>query len=239
MDDVRDTQLDVFNIPLNNLAKQIVKLGAASPATLAVLTTWDGRMTPDSQGALLANEIRNCLANSIAEDNKPAPAPVIRERVLDKAIKEQSALWLPKKYLSYRDFMWGCDASVRASLADPKRFGPDPVNWVWGKVWQARFQHPLAAAPLIGSQFVIPAIPISGSGQTPNVGSNVSMRFIASPGNWDMTRHVIPLGESGDPKSPFFKDEFQAWLDGTPQIFPFSRSAVEKTATNVTILSPK
>jgi acyl-homoserine lactone acylase PvdQ len=65
------------------------------------------------------------------------------------------------------------------------------------------------------------------------------MRFIASPGNWDMTRHVIPLGESGDPKSLFFKDEFQAWLDGTPQIFPFSRSAVEKTATNVTILSPK
>ena len=239
MDDVRDTELDVFNIPLDNLAKQIVKLGGASTETLAVLKSWDGRMTPDSQAALLTNEIRNCMANSIADENKPAPASAIRERVLDKAIRDQSSLWLPKRYSSYRDFMWGCDASVRTALADPKRFGPDPSNWVWGKVWQARFPHPLAAAPLIGGQFVVPAIPIRGSGQTPNVGSSVSMRLIASPGNWDATRHVIPLGESGDPKSPHFKDQFDLWLNGTPAVFPFSKAGVEKAAVNVTVLLPK
>jgi hypothetical protein len=88
MDDVRDTQLDVFNIPLDNLAKQIVKLGGASAETLSVLRSWDGRMTPDSQGALLSNEIRNCMSNAIAEENKPVPAGIIRERVLDKAVKE-------------------------------------------------------------------------------------------------------------------------------------------------------
>lgn len=239
MDDVRDTQLDVFNIPLDNLAKQIVRLNAASAETLDVLKGWDGRMTPDSRGALLANEIRNCMANTIADENKPAPVAAVRERILDKAVRDQSPLWLPKKYSSYRDFMWGCDASVRASLSDPKRFGPDPANWVWGKVWQARFPHPLAAAPLIGGQFIVPIIPISGSGQTPNVGSAVSMRFIASPGNWDATRHVIPLGESGDPKSPHFKDQFELWLNGTPAVFPFSKAEVEKAATNVTVLSPK
>jgi hypothetical protein len=54
--------------------------------------------------------------------------------------------------------------------------------------------------PFIGAQFATPNVPISGSNFTPNVGSNVSMRLIASPGNWDATRHVIPLGESGDPK---------------------------------------
>jgi penicillin amidase len=239
MDDVRDTQYDVFNIPLDNLAKAILKLGAASPETLNVLGAWDGGMTPDSQGALLTNEIRGCLASTIADENKPASVAAIRERILDKAIKEQSPLWLPKKYSSYKDFMSACDASVRASLADPKRYGPDPGNWTWGKFWQARFSHPLAAAPLIGGQFVISAIPISGSGQTPNVGSAVSMRFISSPGNWDSTRHVIPLGESGDPRSPFYKDQFTAWQNGTPAIFPFSKAAVEKAATNVSVLSPK
>ena len=237
MDDVRDTQYDVFNIPLDNLAKQIVQLGAASPETLAVLKTWDGRMTPDSQGALLSNEIRNCMANTIADENKPASAAAIRERILDRAIREQSALWLPKKYLSYKGFMSACDTSVRASVA--KQFGPDPANWFWGRVWQARFPHPLAIAPLIGGQFVIPAIPIAGSGQTPNVGSSVSMRFIASPGNWDATRHVIPLGQSGDPKSPYWKDQFDLWLNGTPATFPFSKASVEKAAAKVTILSPK
>src|SRR6185436_19274371 len=101
MDDVRDTQYDVYNIPLDNLAKQIVKLGAASAETLDVLKGWDGKMTPDSRGAVLANEIRGCLASAIAEENRPAAASAIRERVLDKALKEQSPLWLPKKYTSY------------------------------------------------------------------------------------------------------------------------------------------
>ena len=239
MDDIRDTQLDVFNIPLDNLARQVVKLGAASSETINVLKTWDGRMTPESQGALLTNEIRGCLANTIADENKPATAAAIRERVLDEAIKEQSKLWLPKKYASYKDFITACDSSVRQSFADPKRFGPDPANWTWGKVWTARFQHPLVVAPLIGGQFAVPSVPLSGSGQTPNVGSSVSMRLIASPGNWDATRHVIPLGESGDPKSPYWMDQFPAWRDGTPQIFPFSKAAID-TATKSTItLSPK
>lgn len=239
MDDVRDTQLDVFNIPLDNIAKQIVKLSAASSETLNILKTWDGRMTPDSQGALLANEIRGCLANTIADENKPATSAAIRERILDRAIKDQSVLWLPKKYATYKEFLVACDASVRGSLADPKRFGPDPANWTWGKVWQARFPHPLAAAPLIGGQFVVPSVPISGSGQTPNVGSSVSMRLIASPGNWDATRHVIPLGESGDPRSVHFKDQFDLWLKGTPANFPFSKDAVEKATPDVVVLSPK
>jgi len=65
------------------------------------------------------------------------------------------------------------------------------------------------------------------------------MRLIASPGNWDATRHVIPLGESGDPKSPHNKDQFDAWKDGTPAIFPFSKTAVEKAAPVTLVLSPK
>jgi len=238
MDDVRDTQLDVFNIPLNSLAKEIVKIGGASPETLNVLESWDGRMTPESSGALLTNEIRGCLANAIADDNKPAPAYAIRERILDKAIREHSKLWLPKRFVNYLDFLKSCDANVRQSLSDPNRLGPDPSKWVWGRVFQARFFHPLSAAPLIGGQFTIPPIGISGSGQTPNVGSSVSMRLIASPVNWDATRHVIPLGESGDPASPHFKDQFSAWMNGEPQIFPFSSSAVEKAAVSTVVMSP-
>jgi len=196
-------------------------------------------MTPDSQGALLANEIRNCLSNAIADENKPAPAAIIRERVLDKAIKDQSRLWLPKKYSSYKDFMLACDVTVRQSLGSPQRFGPDPANWTWGKVFVTRFTHPLSIAPLIGGQFIIPQIPIAGSGQTPNVGSAVSMRFIASPGNWDATRHVIPLGESGDPKSEHWKDQFEAWQTGSPQIFPFTRQAIENATKSTVTYGPK
>jgi penicillin G amidase len=236
MNDVRDIQMDSFNIPLSNLAREIVKTEAASTETLAVLRGWDGRMTPDSRGALLTNEIRNCVANKVAEDNKPLAQYIVRERLLFRIVTEKSARWLPKNFADYNALLKTCDAESRASLA--KRFGADEAKWVWGNVFQARFSHPLAVAPLIGAQFTIPPIGISGSGQTPNVGSAVSMRLIASPGNWDETRHVIPLGQSGNPQSPFWKDQFEAWRTGAPAVFPFTNEAVVKAAREATVLSP-
>ena len=239
MDDSRDIQHDVYNWSHSLLAKAIVAGGFASPETLAVLKDWDGKMTPDSRGAVLANEIRNCIANKIADDNKPVPAFLIQQRIFDLAVREQPGRWLPSAYRSYGELYKACDASVRTNLAASRTWGSDPVGWVWGKNFIARFPHQLAAAPLIGAQFATPNEGISGSGLTPNVGSSVSMRLIASPGNWDATRHVIPLGQSGDPRSPHFKDQFEAWRTGTPMIFPFTKAAVEKAATSVTVLSPR
>ena len=239
MDDVRDVQYNALNIPLSNIAKEIVKSGAASAETLAVFRDWDGRMTPDSRGSILATEIRGCIANKMADDNKPAPAFLIRERIIDWAIREKVARWLPAGFASYDDLLRSCDTSSRTSLGDAKRLGPDAAKWTWSRVFQSRFPHPLAVAPLIGGQFMTPNVPLNGSGQTPNVGSGVSMRFIASPGNWDATRHVIPLGESGDPKSPHFKDQFDAWASGTPMVFPFSRAAVVSATKEILVLSPR
>jgi penicillin amidase len=238
MDDVRDVQYDVYNIPLANLAKEIVKSNAASAETLAVLKDWDGRMTVDSRGAVLANEIRGCVANKMADDNKPAPAFLIADRVMDWAVRDKTPRWLPSGFASYDDLLKSCDASSRASLGSERRLGPDPSKWTWGRIFVSRFPHPLVVAPLIGMQFATPSVPINGSGQTPNVGSNVSMRHITSPGNWDATRHVIPLGESGDPRSPHYKDQFDAWRTGTTMIFPFSIKAVETYTKEVWVLSP-
>ncbi|MBK9439546.1 MAG: penicillin acylase family protein [Chloracidobacterium sp.] len=238
-DDVRDAQYDTFNIPLDLLAKEIVKVGGPSPETLSVLKTWDGRMEPDSRGAVLANEMRNCLANKVADDNRPVPSFIIRDRILERAIREKLKRWLPNGYQRDADLYRDCDTSARAALSDAKRLGPDETKWVWGATWVSRFPHPLAAVPLIGGQFKTPSVPINGSGQTPNVGSSVSMRHITSPGNWDATRHVIPLGQSGDPASKYFKDQFELWRTGEPAIFPFSKAAVERSATVTLVMTPK
>jgi penicillin amidase len=235
MDDVAAVQLDSYNIPVANLAKQIVAQNAASAETLMLLKSWDGRMTPDSKAALITNEIRLCLANKIADENKPASATIIRERLLDWVIQKRSARWLPKTFADYPAFLKACDTEATTTLA--KRY-PDASKLVWGSASMSRFPHPLAAAPLIGGQFATPNVPIAGSGQTPNVGSFVSMRHIASPGNWDATRHVIPLGQSGDPKSPHYKDQFDLWRTGAPAVFPFSREAVSRAAVDTTEFRP-
>jgi penicillin amidase len=236
MNDVRDILHDVFNIPFANFAREIVRREAASPETLSVLRGWDGKMTADSKAAVLVNEIRNCVADKIAEDNKPVPVWVIRERLLYWIVEKNEERWRPGKFASYDDLLKTCDSESRANLADPKRFGADESKWRWGNIYEANFQHPLAVAPIVGSQFLVRYTNVNGSGQTPNVGAFVSMRHIASPGNWDQTRHVIPLGQSGDPKSPYWKDQFEAWRIGTPMIFPFTKEAVERNTAEVLLL---
>lgn len=238
MDDVRDIQYDVFNIPVNALAKEIVRMEAASPETLNVLRTWDGKMSADSKGAVLANEIRNCVATKITAENKSLQSYIIREKVLPIVLSEKPARWLPKQFTNYETFFKACDDESQTNLANPKRLGPDKANWIWGNQFKSNFQHPLAAAPLIGGQFATPNVGIDGSGQTPNVGSSVSMRHIASAGNWDETRHVIPLGQSGNPQSPFYRDQFEAWRTGSATIFPFTKSAVEKSAKEIILMMP-
>lgn len=236
MDSVGEAQRDAYNIPLKILADEIVSLNAATQENLAAIKAWDGKMAPDSYPALLVNEIRNCAANKIAEDNKPIPAYLIRERILYWAVKEKSARWLPKTFSDYGSLLKTCDAAAPATFST--RYGAVRSRWVWAQISTARFPHPLAAAPLIGGQFATPNTPLSGSGQTPNVASYVSMRHVASPGNWDATRLVIPLGQSGDPKSPHYKDQFESWSTGTPSVFPFSKEAVEKSTRKISVFSP-
>jgi acyl-homoserine lactone acylase PvdQ len=193
-------------------------------------------MTANSRPALLVNEIRNCIANKIAEDNKPVPSWVIRERLVFKIIDEKLNRWLPSKFNSFNDLYKTCDTETRAKFT--KDYG-DQSNWSWGKVFKANYPHPLAVAPLVGEKFKIEQVGINGYGTTPNVGSSVSMRLITSPNNWDETHHSIPLGQSGNPDSPFWKDQWNDWNTGKPQIFPFTKNIVEKTASNVLVLSPK
>jgi len=242
MDDSSAIQFDVLSIPHSNLAREVVTLNAASPESLETLKNWDGRMSPDSKAALLANEIRDVLTTKIREsfvvgkDGKPLRVGngFIREKVSDWIVREKPALWLPKQFADYTAFFKACDAEARENLT--KRFGADEAKWMWGELTKARLAHPLAAAPLIGFQFATPNAPLSGSSVTPNVASGVSMRYIASPGNWDATRHVIPLGQSGNPKSPFYKDQFESWSKGVSPVFPFSQAAVAAAAREMWVL---
>src|SRR5690606_24004517 len=99
------TQHDSFNIPLDAMAKYIVEKRAASDETLEILKDWDGRMTPESRGALFANEIRVCAGNKMAEANKPAPAGMIRELVLRQAMENDWTRWLPPGVANYEALM--------------------------------------------------------------------------------------------------------------------------------------
>lgn len=239
MDYVGAIQHDSFNIPLSGFAKEIVKRKAASSETLAILGKWDGNMKADSVGATIADQINTCVGNEIAEDSKPASGWQIRQVILPWAIPNNDKLWLPKKFSNWDEILKSCDAETVAKLEKTTRLGgADRSNWKWGSFRVVSFNHPLAAAPLIGGQFKLSFTNVDGSGQTPNVGTNVSMRFVAKPANWDETRHVIPLGQSGNPQSVHWKDQYDSWQTGKSTVFPFTKAAVDKEAMDVLMFTP-
>ena len=64
------------------------------------------------------------------------------------------------------------------------------------------------------------------------------MRLIADTSDWDKTLNGIPLGESGLPASPHWKDQLDDWRNVTPRAFPFSKAAMATATKEVTILAP-
>ncbi len=245
VNDMRDFQYDTFSILNSLFAREIVNQKAASEETIKLLSGWDGRMTADSKAALLVNEIRTAfrnkiLAASFGADQLKNINWANEGNFFERLLKDKPKNWLPKEFADYAALLRASDMQARENLT--KRLGADEAKWSWGEANKIRFNHPLVIAPLIGAQFAVPTLPLNGSGgtaATPNVGANVSMRLIATPGNWDMTRHGITTGESGDPKSPHYKDQLDAWYSGNTPIFPFSKLAVEAAARETIILIPK
>jgi len=249
IDDFRRIQSDVYSIAAVTFARAAAKTFKASAASndeklnalLADFEKWNGMLAADSRIAGLVTQMRFAFRQRILN---AALGPELAksytwsevDTLIDRILAEQPAEWLPKEFTSYADLFRVSYTDARQALT--KSIGADESQWTWGNLTKARFPHPLAQAPLIGLQFTIPPIPQSGGGQTVNVGASVSMRFIADPNDWDQTLNGIPLGESGLPGSPHWKDQLDDWRNVTPRPLPFTKSAVGKATKETVILEP-
>jgi len=138
--------------------------------------------------------------------------------VIDRIITERPAAYLLKDMASYEDLILATYTDARGELA--KIGGADPAKWTLGTLRHYRFPHPLARSD---KAFEIEVPATSGGSSNPvNAAANVSMRFLADLSNWDNTRFGIALGESGDPASPHWKDQLEAWLKVQPAVFLFN-----------------
>lgn len=254
IDDFREVQGDVFAIGGSTFAREVVKLCGNSDSsnahfneTLKTLTAWDGRITADSTAALLILELRDVfgarlVAGAIGPERAKLYRWTNRNLLIDKVVTEWPKPWLPKESASWPDFLKACDSEARANLA--RKYGADETKWTFGQAVQVKFAHPMANVPFVGEPFKIEPFAQrgngygGGTGPTVNVGPSVSMRLIADPANWDKTQHGIPLGESGDPASPHYKDQLEDWRNVTPRVFPFTSEAVKKAAKQTITLVP-
>ncbi|MEJ7578321.1 MAG: penicillin acylase family protein [Pyrinomonadaceae bacterium] len=250
VDDFRRIQADTYSIPDVTFTREVLKvarpLAASSPewkAMVVAFDNWDGVSNADSRTLPLAVGMRaafrrRILATAVGEERAQQLTISAVSTFIDSVIQTRPREWLPKEFPSYEALLLQSYRDARANLT--KQLGADETLWTWGRTGQIRFQHPLASVPLIGSPFVIAPLPrfTNGSAGTVNVGASVSMRLIADTSDWDKTQQGIPLGQSGDPSSPHWKDQLNDWRNTTPRTFPFTDAGVRRATRETIVLAP-
>ncbi len=129
-----------------------------------------------------------------------------------------------------------------------KRLGPDQAQWAWGRLHHTLFEHALSAmAPeATRPQWNVGPLPKAGDAETLGVSvwresdyrltNGASARFVTDVGNWDETWATNTPGQSGDPRSPHYRDLFADWANDN--YFPLlsDRNAIEKNASQRIVL---
>ncbi len=118
-------------------------------------------------------------------------------------------------------------------------YGTNPQKWKWGNLHAIVFPHALSAQPPLDKIFNIGPFPIGGDKDTPHQTYNMavdsfggelsapSYRQIIDFSDFDKSTIIMPLGNSGNMASPFYKNQLQDWFDGKSYPMCWSRAKVD------------
>jgi penicillin amidase len=127
-------------------------------------------------------------------------------------------------------------------------FGDDPAGWAWGKVHQAYFHHPLSN-PATADVFDVGPLGVAGAASTVrNTGlganplfaadSGAEYRLIADLADPSRIWGTQNIGQSGQPGSPHYADQFLDWAYGEYHAVALVREAVEAEKMAVVRIVP-
>ena len=193
-------------------------------------TTWTGRASLDSVAYRVVRELRDALETQVfssvtgLKEEESPPFYRARRRFdgpLWRLVTEQPAHLLDPRYAS-----WDAQilAAVDQELARLQAIGPKLADRTWGEHNTLQIHHPLGlASPLLGRWLDIPAQAMAGDLDMPRaVGVDFapSERMVVSPGHEEAGFFHMPVGESGHPMSPHYRDGHAAWVEGRPTLLP-------------------
>jgi penicillin amidase len=139
--------------------------------------------------------------------------------------------------------------SLAEAVADlAKRLGPDMEKWKLGAYHYAKILHPMTAAvkPDQQGKFDVGPLPrggdaytITATGGTDRQLTGGSFKIVSDIEDWDNSVGLNNPGQSGDARSPHYRDLFEYWARG--KYFPifFSRPKVESVAEEKLTLAPQ
>jgi penicillin amidase len=211
-----------------------------------LMRSWDGKLTTDSAAASLVDQTRHALwelilaprLGNLSQDYRWAEKNFAQEEIIMHGAGQGLGDWLPRDYRNWDDLL---AEAVRRGMAQGNA-PADVSKWAYGSWHVMDIEHPLAGMlPFLRKFAGTGPQPMSGDGTTvKQVGRTLgpSQRFTMDWSNVDGSTENIVLGQSSNPYSPHFRDQWNDWYNGTTFALPFSDSAVAANTRHTLRLIP-
>jgi penicillin G amidase len=159
---------------------------------------------------------------------------------LQRVLTERPSRWLPPAYKNYDELLIA--AADRAVVhLEQQTHKSDPADWTWRHFNYLEMLHPIGHDGALKKLLSISGRPQAGTIWSPRASSRThgpSERFVANLADWDDSIMLITAGQSGQPGSEHYADQFSYWYEGKPIFGPFSDAAEAKTKKHTLVLNP-
>lgn len=249
--DMMRLQTDELSIPARQLVPMLEEIQSTDPkveAARAKLLDWDYVLDKRSATAGLyvawEAEIRRAVRAKLVPNG--ANMNLTLQKTIETIIVPPGELGANP--LAARDsLLIGALRDAVAALT--KKLGPDPDTWIYGSpdYHHATLRHPLGTAvnEEMRARLEAGPLPRGGYGLTVNATGNgdnqtsgASFRIIVDTGDWDHAVGMNTPGQSGDIRSPFYRNLFEDWAND--RFFPvfYTRDRIESVAAQTLQLRP-
>jgi len=215
-------QKDVYSAFSDFLARQVVHAAdtrktAQNRDAVDLLRSWSGQMEKGTAAPMLVSLIYAELKKSFAERAAPGSSETydfhIAPAAIENLLRERPPDWFP----DYDALLLKCLA--RAVEEGSKIEGSKVARWDYGQYNRLRITNPVEGQlPLIGKYFDIGPVPMSGSPTAIKQSSGhlgPSLRMIVDFSDLDQSLQNITVGESGQPLSKHYRDQWAAYYGAT------------------------
>jgi len=250
-EDMLRVQADTYSYPHAFLADQLSAAAKTSQPKddrakklIEGLKDWNGIADADSPEVSFLEETRRAAIAMLLESYLGKETGLYswrRTAFLQKILTERPAKWLPVGYKTYDELLTAAADRAVARLAEMSNKSRVD-DWAWKQFDALDMVHPLGRTGLLRGLLSITDKPQSGTAYSPRAATKhhgPAMRFVANLGNWDESIMLIPGGQSGQPGSTHYTDQFPYWYEGRPIYQPFSDAGQASSQKHTLTLKPK
>jgi penicillin amidase len=249
-EDMLKVQTDTFSYPHLFLAEQLVAAAKVAPPKderarklIQQAKDWNGIADANSSVVSFLDVALYRALHLILEPHLGKDTDEYRWRrvaFLQRVLTERPARWLPADYKNY-DELLSAAADLAVKQLEEKTKDADPDDWAWKRFNYLDVLHPLGHEGILKKLLSITDQPQSGTEWSPRAASpnhGPSERFVANLADWDESIMLITGGESGQPGSEHYRDQFPYWFEGKPIYGPFTDAAEAKVKRHTLKLMP-